>query len=102
MRISDWSSDVCSSDLVALPLSAERRMTDVMTKLRRVAVDICLCPDQYGLHMDRVETEQLGGVTLLNAESRPLRTWRGVIKEIEERVFAGCILVMIEIGRAHV
>lgn len=81
--------------IVALPLSAERRMAEVMTKLRQVAVDICLCPDQYGFHMDRIETEELGGMTLLNAERRPLHTWRGVIKSIEDRVFAGLILVLI-------
>ncbi len=81
--------------IVALPLSAERRMAEVMTKLRRVAVDICLCPDQYGFHLSQLETERLGGLTLLNAERRPLHSWRGVIKGIEDRIFAGLILILI-------
>lgn len=81
--------------IVALPLSAERRMTEIMTKLRQVAVDVCLCPDQYGFHLDGVEIQQVAGMTLLNAERRPLRTWRGVAKGIEDRVFAGAIVLLI-------
>jgi Undecaprenyl-phosphate glucose phosphotransferase len=81
--------------IVALPLSAERRISEVMNRLREVAVDVHLCPDQYGFNLARAEVERIGGVTLLNAEQRPLRAWRGVLKEIEDRVFAGLIVLLI-------
>lgn len=81
--------------IVALPLSAERRIRDVMAKLREVAVDVFLCPDQYGFNLDRTDAEKFAGVVLLNAERRPLRAWRGVMKEIEDRIFAGLIVLMI-------
>lgn len=81
--------------VVALPLSAERRMGEVIAKLRQVAVDVCLCPDQFGFQVTRASTRKMGGVTLLCVEERPLRDWRGIAKEIEDRVVAGLILLMI-------
>ena len=81
--------------VVALPLSAERRMDGLLAKLRQVAVDVCLCPDQFGFRLPRVQLQKLAGVSLLGVEERPLRDWRGVAKSIEDRIVAGAILVMI-------
>src|SRR3546814_6416208 len=59
MRISDWSSDVCSSDLLLLSaaLSGKRvvrlkggdpsifgRMTEEITHLRSAGIDVRICP----------------------------------------------------------
>src|SRR3546814_13576594 len=35
MRISDWSSDVCSSDLLAAPMVAEHQRADRLARGRR-------------------------------------------------------------------
>lgn len=81
--------------VVALPLSAERRMAEVMARLRQVAVDIAFCPDQYGFQLHRSEVEYVAGVPLIDVEERPLRDWRGVAKDVEDRLFAALILLMI-------
>src|SRR3546814_14405468 len=46
MRISDWSSDVCSSDLWGLIQVAEGRLRYCVTDLRRVGVDLVLTPER--------------------------------------------------------
>ncbi|HEX6958800.1 MAG TPA: undecaprenyl-phosphate glucose phosphotransferase [Ferrovibrio sp.] len=88
--------------IVALPLSAERRIAEIMAQLRQAAVDICLCPDQYGFQLSSNglarggdETWHVAGVNLLCAEQRPLRDWRGIAKNIEDRVVAAIILMLI-------
>src|SRR3546814_1864154 len=53
MRISDWSSDVCSSDL-PLPLSGER---DVVTAACPLALDLGLAPGMAAAHARALVTD---------------------------------------------
>src|SRR3546814_20893918 len=39
MRISDWSSDVCSSDLRAAPLAPDKRIADALDVRPRAAIE---------------------------------------------------------------
>src|SRR3546814_15196036 len=54
MRISDWSSDVCSSDLAALIVVA-RSGTDAATGRGRLTM-LIVPADAPGLHFTRIET----------------------------------------------
>ena len=81
--------------VVALPLSADWRLTEVMNKLMTVPVDVRLCPDLFGFQLGACRISHLGGVPLLNAADRPLRDWAGIVKEVEDRVLAAFILFLI-------
>src|SRR3546814_10757791 len=60
MRISDWSSDVCSSDLLALRLQLRLQRLNAMREAGarllardRIGRDVFIRPDPEGLHTIR-------------------------------------------------
>jgi Undecaprenyl-phosphate glucose phosphotransferase len=81
--------------IVALPLSADLRLVAALNKLSLVSVDVRLCPDEFGLQLGHVGVSHVGGLSLLNVMDRPLRDWRWIAKEIEDRVLAAMILLLI-------
>jgi Undecaprenyl-phosphate glucose phosphotransferase len=83
------------SIIVALPLGADHQLVETMNKLSLVPVDVRLCPDSFGLRLGQVSVSHIGGHTFLNAIDRPLRDWRWIAKEIEDRLVAAGILAMI-------
>jgi Undecaprenyl-phosphate glucose phosphotransferase len=72
--------------IVALPLSAARRLSEVMNKLSLVPIDVGLCPDEFGVQLRSCAVSHVGGQMVLNALERPLRDWRWIAKDIEDRV----------------
>ncbi|MBL0900569.1 MAG: sugar transferase, partial [Reyranella sp.] len=83
------------SVIVALPLGADHQLVETLNKLSLVPVDVRLCPDRFGLRLGRVSVSHIGGHTFLNVIDRPLRDWRRIAKEIEDRIVAAAILTMI-------
>jgi Undecaprenyl-phosphate glucose phosphotransferase len=81
--------------IVAVPLSADLRLATALNKLSLVPVDVRVAPDVFGLQLGRFDVTHAGGITLLNAMDRPLRDWRWIAKEIEDRVLAAMILTLI-------
>jgi Undecaprenyl-phosphate glucose phosphotransferase len=82
-------------DMVVVAAEADDPGVDAMlAKLRCVAVDIYLCSPSH--HMPRLGgVEMIGNVPLVVVERRPLRDWSGVVKAVEDRVFAALILLLI-------
>ena len=70
-------------------------MDAMLAQLRCVAVDICFCPDADDAMKARGGVETVGQVPLLVIDRRPLRDWSGIAKDIEDRVFAALIVVLI-------
>src|SRR3546814_19330873 len=54
MRISDWSSDVCSSDLKSWPAESQRRFHSILE--RAAAVEIA-CPGGFAAHKMQTRNE---------------------------------------------
>ena len=81
--------------IVALPLSADWRLTEVMNKLMTVPVDVRICPDLFGFQIGSCGVSHVGGVTVLNAVDRPLRDWQWIAKTIEDKILAALILFLI-------
>jgi Undecaprenyl-phosphate glucose phosphotransferase len=81
--------------MVALPLSADLRVAAALNKLCLVPVDVRLCPDEFGLQLGTCQVSHIAGLTFFNVLDRPLRDWRRVGKEIEDRVLAAAILLLI-------
>jgi Undecaprenyl-phosphate glucose phosphotransferase len=93
--VADARSGAVDSVIVALPLSADWRLAAIMNKLMTVPVDVRLCPDLFGFQLGACTVSHLGDVPLLNVLERPLRDWRGVAKEVEDRILAALIFFMI-------
>ncbi len=82
-------------DMVVVAAEADDPgVESMLAQLRCVAVDICLCSPSQG--MPKLGgIEMIGNVPLVVVERRPFRDWSGVVKVVEDRVFAAIILVLI-------
>jgi Undecaprenyl-phosphate glucose phosphotransferase len=81
--------------IVALPLSADGRLSEVLNRLSLAPVDIGLCTDLFGFQLSHCKVSHIGGLTFLDAVERPLSDWRWIAKDFEDRLLAGLILVAI-------
>jgi Undecaprenyl-phosphate glucose phosphotransferase len=81
--------------ILALPLSADRRLAEIADKLRGAAVDVVVCPDLFGFQLGDSAGSTVGGMPLLGVSERPLRDWRRIAKEIEDRLLGVMILTLI-------
>src|SRR3546814_12890757 len=63
MRISDWSSDVCSSDLIDPGLRHDQRMFAGLLRVIRLENDVtCVEIDRVAIHARRLARFQSAGV----------------------------------------
>jgi Undecaprenyl-phosphate glucose phosphotransferase len=80
---------------VALPLSADWRLAEIMNKLCLVPVDVRLCADNFGFQIGECDVTHVNGLTTLDVSNRPLRGWRRVAKIVEDKVLATIILALV-------
>jgi len=82
--------------LIAGPQASGRGLENAIAQLRCVAVDVCLVPDIESLRtMPGQGADQFCGIPLVSVERRRFRDWQGVLKNVEDRVFAACIITLI-------
>src|SRR3546814_4803781 len=106
MRISDWSSDVCSSDLMLLTYMQDEGKR--FTTLERVTIGGSACPesiirafrDDYGVDVIQgwgmTETSPLGTVSVPNASVAA----KPDAEQMAYKLKQGRLLCGLEIGRA--
>ena len=80
---------------VALPLSADWRLAEILNKLCLIAVDVRLCLGNFGFQLGECEVTHVGGLTTLNVCESPVKGWQYVAKFIEDKVFATLILALV-------
>jgi Undecaprenyl-phosphate glucose phosphotransferase len=82
-------------DAVIVALSpGEGKPGMVVQSLRQAAADIYLHLDIPDAEMRKTGSDEIGGVPLLSVERRPLRGWRGIAKQAEDRIFAAVALFL--------
>jgi Undecaprenyl-phosphate glucose phosphotransferase len=81
--------------MVALPLAADWRLSEIMNKLRLLPIDVRLPMDNFGFQLTDRPVSHVGGLTVLNVLDRPLRDWRLIAKDAEDRILSAVILVLI-------
>jgi Undecaprenyl-phosphate glucose phosphotransferase len=81
--------------MVALPLAADWRLAEIMNKLRLLPVDVRLPTDNFGLRLKDCRISHVAGLAFLHVLDRPLRDWRLIAKDAEDRILSGLILTLI-------
>jgi len=81
--------------IVALPLAAERRLSEITNKLRLLPVDVRLPMDNFGFRAKDCPVSHVGGLSFLDVVDKPLRDWRLIAKDAEDRVLSAVILMLI-------
>src|SRR3546814_4364520 len=83
MRISDWSSDVCSSDLGSLPKPQVREIAkslDLAVALKPDSQDICFVPDgNYAGILRKIRPDADEGGAIVHVDGRMLGRHKGLI-----------------------
>ena len=80
--------------IIALPWSAEARLTQLMTKMRQVPVDLQLAPEQIGFRLADRPQLNLAGVPMLTVFEKPLSGWNYLIKGVEDRAL-GVLMTIV-------
>src|SRR5258708_4670855 len=81
--------------MVALPLAADWRLSQIMEKLRLLPVDVRLPMDNFGFQAKNCPVSQIGGLTFLDVLAKPLGDWRRIAKDAEDRILSAVILMFI-------
>ena len=80
--------------VVALPWAAETRVMEIVRRVKELPVDLFLCPDGLGFRFSSGKVSALAGVPMLTIFHEPLSGWRLPVKEIEDKVLGGLILLL--------
>jgi Undecaprenyl-phosphate glucose phosphotransferase len=81
--------------VIALPLSAEHRLLQIVHKLNSVAIDVELCPDNVGFSLLRRRSGSIGELPLLRISEAPLGVWAHIVKRMEDIIIAGTGLIVL-------
>lgn len=81
--------------VVALPWSAERRLVEIVERLRDLPISIFLGPDLVGYRFGKRPVEYWGKAHVLEVASAPLTSWSAVVKSIEDKILAGMSVLLL-------
>ena len=81
--------------VVALPWSAEQRLQQIVSRLALTPVKIRLAPDLASFAFARRPIVVLGDIPMLTLFERPISGFDAVIKQAEDKIVGGIILVLI-------
>lgn len=81
--------------IVALPLAAVNRVSDIVKRLRAFPVDIFLAPDLAAFAFPCCRQDQVAGTPVLHVYERPISGWSYAIKRSEDIVVAISGLVLL-------
>ncbi|MDX9862836.1 MAG: undecaprenyl-phosphate glucose phosphotransferase [Rhodospirillales bacterium] len=81
--------------IIALPKISERRLLRILDQFAELPIDIRLCPGPTALRLMQGGISHYANIPMFNLANRPLADWRYAAKEIEDRLLAPIILLMI-------
>ncbi|MGF1614540.1 MAG: undecaprenyl-phosphate glucose phosphotransferase, partial [Gammaproteobacteria bacterium] len=81
--------------LVAFPWAAERRLAQVIDRLRELAVDVYLVPEAVGQMHSEQGFNFIARTPMLQVVSRPLNGWRRMLKEVEDQLLAFPLILLL-------
>jgi Undecaprenyl-phosphate glucose phosphotransferase len=81
--------------VITLPWSADARLIDIVGKLRALPVHVYLGSDLIGYHFPRHREQFIDGIPVTEIASAPLTGWSGLIKQIEDKIVASLLAVML-------
>jgi len=89
------SSEQADEIWLALPLRAEERMKALLYGLRHQTINIKLIPDIFGFSILNHSMTEIAGLAAVNLSETPMGGANRVIKELEDRLLALVILLLI-------
>lgn len=79
--------------VIALPRASSVEMAQLIRRLSILPVSIAICPNVHWLDHTGGAIAQVGGTNVLSLYRRPLEGWGGILKNVEDFVLGGIILI---------
>ncbi|MGA1865096.1 MAG: undecaprenyl-phosphate glucose phosphotransferase [bacterium] len=80
---------------IALPLSAENRLHEILRMLQNFPVNIRLIPDIYDLQLINHSVTEISGISFINISETPMKGINFILKWTEDKILSLFILVII-------
>ena len=82
------------SVVITIPWSADRRVREIIDRLRELPVHVHLGADLVGFTYPQGKYSVLGGITMLDVARKPLDGWKMVVKNLEDRILGALLLIL--------
>lgn len=89
------ASGLVDEVIIALPLAAVERLSQIMNRMSRYSVTVLFAPDLAMWRFFDRPFEMVGQAPMLRAMEAPIGGWAGVAKFVEDRLFAGIMLIIL-------
>jgi len=89
------SKNIVDEIWLALPLRAELRVKELLTNIGHHAINIKYIPDIFGFSLLHYSMTEIAGVPAMNLSATPIYGGNRFVKELEDRLFASIILLLI-------
>jgi putative colanic acid biosynthesis UDP-glucose lipid carrier transferase len=80
---------------IALPLSAEKRLHEILYMLQNFPVNIRLIPNIYDLQLINHSVTEISGMSFINISESPMKGINIILKWIEDKILSLLILIII-------
>jgi len=74
--------------ILALPWASSERLWNLVQALEAVSVDVQLCPAPLGAKLPCHDVQRVASIPMLSLWTRPLRSWHGAAKWVEDKLLA--------------
>jgi len=81
--------------VIAIPRASPEDMARVVRRLSILPVAIAICPNVHWLDHTGGAIIDVGGASVLSLYRRPLEGWGGIMKNVEDFVLGGVLLVVL-------
>jgi putative colanic acid biosynthesis UDP-glucose lipid carrier transferase len=80
---------------ITIPMSGQRRITDLIDSLRDSTASIYFVPDLFVFNLIQARIDALGGIPLIAVRESPFFAGRIIAKRLEDILLAGCALLVL-------
>lgn len=80
---------------ITLPLSAEIKTRDILSKLKDSSVDVCLVPDLFGMTLLRGAVDEIGGIPLISLSNVRISGLEPALKTFIDFVISVAAILLI-------
>ncbi|WP_417337234.1 undecaprenyl-phosphate glucose phosphotransferase [Halobacteriovorax marinus] len=80
---------------IALPFRDEKRVKEILHELRHMSISIKFIPDIFGFRLLNQKISEVAGIPVVQINGTPIQGVNRVIKEVEDKLIAALILVLI-------
>lgn len=80
---------------MAMYLSEEEKIRDIMTRLKDCTADIRLVPGVFGMHLLNQSISDVGGLSVINLSISPMDGINRIVKSLEDKIIASIVLLLL-------